>query len=61
MSDPKQAFYAQEAREFLRKKLIGQPVRVTLDFIRPRDGDFEERECVTVRYTGQNMLVILPP
>ncbi|KAH7888601.1 hypothetical protein F5I97DRAFT_1853998 [Phlebopus sp. FC_14] len=54
ISDPKQAFYAQESREFLRKKLIGKNVRVTIDFIRPREGDFEERECATIRYGGQN-------
>ncbi|KAF9237524.1 hypothetical protein BU15DRAFT_88689 [Melanogaster broomeanus] len=54
LSDPKQAFYAQEAREFLRKRLIGKNVRVTVDFIRPREGEFEERECATVRYGGQN-------
>ncbi|KAH0827961.1 hypothetical protein J3R83DRAFT_3599 [Lanmaoa asiatica] len=54
LSDPKQAFYAQDAREFLRKKLIGKTVRVTVDFVRPREGEFEERECATVRYGGQN-------
>ncbi|KAJ7188134.1 hypothetical protein C8R46DRAFT_10891 [Mycena filopes] len=54
LSDPKQAQYAQDAREFLRKKLIGKHVKVTVDFIRPRDGDFEERECATIRYGGQN-------
>jgi len=53
-SEPKQSFYAHEAREFLRKKLIGKHVKVYIDFIRPRDGDFEERECATVRYGGQN-------
>ncbi|KAF9227259.1 hypothetical protein BS17DRAFT_878228 [Gyrodon lividus] len=55
LSDPKQAFYAQEAREFLRKKLIGKNVRVAVDFIRPGEGEFEERECATVRYGGQNL------
>ncbi|OJT09282.1 nuclease domain-containing protein 1 [Trametes pubescens] len=54
VSDPKQAYWAQEAREFLRKRLIGKHVRVHVDFIRPREGDFEERECATVRYGGQN-------
>ncbi|KAJ7178432.1 hypothetical protein C8R43DRAFT_459314 [Mycena crocata] len=54
LSDPKQAQYAQDAREFLRKKLIGKHVKITVDFIRPRDGDFDERECATVRYGGQN-------
>ncbi|KAJ7072239.1 hypothetical protein C8F01DRAFT_1205852 [Mycena amicta] len=54
LSDPKQAQYAQDAREFLRKKLIGKHVKVTIDFIRPREGDYEERECATIRYGGQN-------
>lgn len=54
LSDPKQAYCAQEAREFLRKKLIGKHVKVMVDFIRPRDGEYEERECATVRYGNQN-------
>jgi staphylococcal nuclease domain-containing protein 1 len=54
LSDPKQTLYAQEAREFLRKRLIGKNVRLTVDFIRPREGEFDERECATVRYGGQN-------
>ncbi|KAI0829618.1 transcription factor [Trametes gibbosa] len=54
VSDPKQAYWAQEAREFLRKRLIGKHVKVHVDFIRPREGEFEERECATVRYGGQN-------
>ncbi|GBE81492.1 Staphylococcal nuclease domain-containing protein [Sparassis crispa] len=54
LADPKQAFYAQEAREFLRKRLIGKHVKVHVDFVRPREGEYEERECVTVRYGGQN-------
>ncbi|KAI0365623.1 transcription factor [Pilatotrama ljubarskyi] len=54
ISDPKQAYWAQEAREFLRKRLIGKHVKVHVDFIRPREGEFEERECATVRYGGQN-------
>ncbi|ETW80350.1 hypothetical protein HETIRDRAFT_384869 [Heterobasidion irregulare TC 32-1] len=55
ISDAKQAYYAQEAREFLRKKLIGKHVKVHIDFIRPREGDFEERECATIRYGNQNI------
>lgn len=60
-SDPKQAYYANEAREFLRKKLIGKHVKVMIDFIRPKEGDFEERECATVRYATHNMCVSLLP
>lgn len=40
--------------QFLRKKLIGKTVRVKIDFVRPAEGDFEERECATVRYGGSN-------
>lgn len=58
MADPKQSFYAQEAREFLRKRLIGKRVKVQIDFIRPREGEYEERECATVRYGGQNSYVV---
>jgi staphylococcal nuclease domain-containing protein 1 len=57
LSDPKQAYYAYEAREFLRKKLIGKHVRVQVDFIRPREGEFEERESATVRVGNQNASV----
>ena len=57
LSDPKQAYYAQEAREFLRKKLIGKHVRVQVDFVRPREGEYEERESATVRVGSQNVSV----
>lgn len=53
MSDPKQAYWAHEAREFLRKRIIGKHVKVQVDFIRPKEGEFEERECATVRYGSQ--------
>ena len=59
LSDPKQAYYAQEAREFLRKRLIGKHVKVHVDFVRPREGEYEERECATIRYGGQNLLVAM--
>ncbi|KAG9094261.1 hypothetical protein FRC07_011333, partial [Ceratobasidium sp. 392] len=49
-SEPKQAYYANEAREFLRKKLIGKHVKVNIDFVRPKEGEFEERDAVTIRY-----------
>jgi staphylococcal nuclease domain-containing protein 1 len=55
LSDPRQAYYAQEAREFLQKKLISKRIKVHIDFIRPREGEFEEHECATIRYGGQNL------
>ncbi|KAG8680157.1 hypothetical protein FRC09_018442, partial [Ceratobasidium sp. 395] len=35
---------------FLRKKLIGKHVKVNVDFVRPKEGEFEERDAVTIRY-----------
>ena len=57
LSDSKQAYYAHEAREFLRKKLIGKHVKVQVDFVRPREGEYEERESATVRVGSQNVSV----
>ncbi|KZT08461.1 transcription factor [Laetiporus sulphureus 93-53] len=54
LSDPNQAYYAFEAREFLRKRLIGKHVKVHIDFVRPKEGEYEERECATVRHGNQN-------
>ena len=56
-SEPKQAGYAYDAKEFLRRKLIGKHVKVHIDFVRPREGEYEERECATVRYGAQNAFV----
>lgn len=38
-----------EAREFLRKKLIGQKVSCTVDYIQPPQKNFPEKTCCTVR------------
>ncbi|XP_039181261.1 staphylococcal nuclease domain-containing protein 1 [Crotalus tigris] len=53
--------YMFEAREFLRKKLIGKKVNVTVDYIRPASGAtdtvpaFSERTCATVTIGGINI------
>ena len=52
--EPSEGPFRDEAKEYLRKKLIGKHVKVHVDFIRPRDGEFEERECATVRFGNQN-------
>lgn len=51
-NDNRNLYYANEAKEFLRKKLIGKTVHVFVDYVRPKEGDYEEKECVTVRYGG---------
>ncbi|KAL4668881.1 hypothetical protein H8959_007435 [Pygathrix nigripes] len=53
--------YMFEAREFLRKKLIGKKVNVTVDYIRPASPAtetvpaFSERTCATVTTGGINI------
>lgn len=56
-NDPKQMYWAAEAKEFLRKKLIGKTVHVHVDFVKPKEGDFDEKECVTVKYGGAQVNV----
>lgn len=56
-NDSKQLYWAAEAKEFLRKKLIGKTVHVHVDFVKPKEGDFDEKECVTVKYGGAQVNV----
>lgn len=51
-SDNKNAYWAAEAKEYLRKRLIGKTVQVTVDYVKPKDGEYDERECVTIHYGG---------
>ncbi|XP_064077337.1 staphylococcal nuclease domain-containing protein 1-like [Macrobrachium nipponense] len=44
-----------EAREFLRKKLIGQKVHVTVDYIQPAQNNFPEKCCATVKIGDINV------
>merc|ERR1719266_1453599 len=44
-----------EAREFLRKKLIGQSVHVTVDYIQPAQDNYPEKICGTVTIGGVNV------
>lgn len=53
--------YMFDAREFLRKKLIGKKVQVSVDYIKPAsDGEgggagFSERTCATITSGGVNI------
>lgn len=42
-----------EAREEIRKKLIGKKVCVTVDYIQPAKDNFPEKTCCTVTTGGQ--------
>jgi len=41
-----------EAREFLRKKLIGKKVNVTVDYKQPASDKYPEKVCCTVKIAG---------
>lgn len=47
--------YMFEAREFLRKKLVGKKVNVTVDYIKPAQDAFPERTFCTVTRDGINI------
>ncbi|XP_074613274.1 staphylococcal nuclease domain-containing protein 1-like [Acropora palmata] len=47
--------YMLEAREFLRKKLIGKKVNVKIDYVKPPSDGFPERTCATVTIGGVNV------
>ncbi|RIA91953.1 transcription factor [Glomus cerebriforme] len=47
--DSKFPEYNFEAKEFLRKKLIGKAVKVTIDYSKPATDGFEAKDCATVR------------
>lgn len=44
-----------EAREFLRKKLVGKRVNVVVDYIQPAKDNFPEKICCTVSIGGNNV------
>ncbi|RMZ80515.1 hypothetical protein DV737_g2904, partial [Chaetothyriales sp. CBS 132003] len=58
-SDPKQAPFAADAKEFLRKKLIGKHVKVSINGKKPASEGFEEREVATVVVNGKNVALQL--
>ncbi|KAK5757666.1 hypothetical protein LTS12_012268 [Elasticomyces elasticus] len=58
-SDPKQASFGAEAREFLRKRVIGKHVKVRIDGKRPATEGYEEREMATVTSNNANLALTL--
>ena len=54
-SDPKQAPWGAEAKESLRKKLIGKHVKFTIDGKRAAQDGYDEREMVTLTFQGKNV------
>lgn len=58
-SDPKQSPFGADAKEFLRKKVIGKHVKVTIDGKKPPSEGFEEREVATVSINDKNVALTL--
>ena len=58
-SDPKQSPFAADAKEFLRKKLIGKHVKVSVDGKKPASEGYEEREVATVTHNEKNVALQL--
>ncbi|KAI8338443.1 hypothetical protein BC941DRAFT_394949 [Chlamydoabsidia padenii] len=53
--DVKEVGYQFEAREFLRKKLIGKQVHVVLDYTKPAQDGFEAKDCATITVGNHNI------
>ena len=58
-TDPKQSPFGPEAKEFLRKRLIGKHVKVTIDGKRPATEGYDEREMATVSNNNKNVALML--
>jgi staphylococcal nuclease domain-containing protein 1 len=58
-SDPKQAPWGAEAKEFLRKKLIGKHVKCQINAKREATDGFEAREMATLTVAGKNVALLL--
>lgn len=58
-TDPKQAPFQADAKEFLRKKLIGKHVKVTVDGKKAASEGYEEREVVTITLNNKNVGLML--
>lgn len=53
-NSPNEKEAADGLLRFLRKRLIGKTAHVLIDYVKPKDGEYEERECVTITYGTQN-------
>ncbi|KAL4784176.1 hypothetical protein BJX76DRAFT_327918 [Aspergillus varians] len=58
-SDPSQAPFAADAKEFLRKKIIGKHVKVTINGKKPATEGYEQREVATVVLGNTNIALAL--
>ncbi|RFU32392.1 hypothetical protein B7463_g3909, partial [Scytalidium lignicola] len=58
-SEPTEAPFRDEAKEFLRKKLIGKKVRLSIDGSRPATEEYEARDVATVTLGDKNIGLLM--
>lgn len=54
-----EAPFRDEAKEFLRKKLIGKHVRLSIDGNRPAQGEYDAKEVATITLNDKNIGLML--
>jgi staphylococcal nuclease domain-containing protein 1 len=51
--------FRDEAKEYLRKKVIGKTVRLSIDGTRPATDDYDAKEVATVTFNDKNLNLLL--
>ncbi|KAA8572382.1 hypothetical protein EYC84_003004 [Monilinia fructicola] len=54
-TEPSESPFRDEAKEFLRKRLIGKHVRISIDGSRPGTEDYDAKEVATVTFNDKNI------
>lgn len=58
-TDAAESPFRDEAKEFLRKKIIGKHVRLSIDGTRPATEEYEAKEVATIIYNDKNVGLML--
>ncbi|KAI9047064.1 hypothetical protein LZ554_009138 [Drepanopeziza brunnea f. sp. 'monogermtubi'] len=58
-TDAAESPFRDEAKEFLRKKIIGKHVRLSIDGTRPATDEYDAKEVATITYNDKNIGLIL--
>ena len=58
-TDPTESPFRDEAKEFLRKKVIGKHVRLSIDGSRPATGEYDAKEVATITLNEKNIGLLL--
>ncbi|CCU79622.1 transcription factor [Blumeria hordei DH14] len=58
-TDPAESPYREEAKEFLRKRIIGKNIRMSIDGSRPATAEYEAKEVASVTINDKNINLIM--